>query len=167
MNGLQDCLKLESAPNVNLPIGTEKRCSRCLETKSINEFYKCKNKYRKLCKNCQRKAVNKENRKEYIKKYNKENERRLQEYRKKWFQKNKYRLNYNITSKDVDNMLIKQNYKCAICDRPLIETKRNIDHNHKTNKVRGLLCAKCNHGLGMFNDDLNLLKKAVFYIKNN
>ena len=55
-------------------------------------------------------------------------------------------------------------YKCGLCGR-----KRDlvIDHNHKTNEFRDLLCVACNIGLGLFNDDPKLLLKAVFYLKRH
>ena len=70
-------------------------------------------------------------------------------------------------------MLKKQNYKCAICHNEFkIFTDSHIkdihiDHNHITNKVRGLLCIKCNSGIGYLNDDINLLKEAIKYLKRN
>jgi len=39
-----------------------------------------------------------------------------------------------------------------------------VDHNHKTNKVRGLLCQRCNMGIGQFRDDPNLMARAVEYL---
>ena len=93
---------------------------------------------------------------------------------KKCCRNSENRRKFGITEKDYDDMTIKQNGTCAICRKP--ETmKRNgkililaIDHCHKLNekgimKVRGLLCAKCNHGLGNFNDDIELLKSAIKY----
>ena|SRR3990167_2152743 len=52
--------------------------------------------------------------------------------------------------------------KCDICG--IKKEKLDIDHCHKTNKVRGLLCGKCNRGLGMFMDNPELLEKAKKYI---
>jgi len=65
---------------------------------------------------------------------------------------------------------------CPICDRTIEEVKGEggkkctawvIDHNHKTDKFRGWLCHKCNRGLGAFNDNPNLLLKAIDYLDKN
>lgn len=42
-----------------------------------------------------------------------------------------------------------------------------IDHNHQTGKVRGLLCANCNNGLGFFMDNIENLKEAIRYLEND
>ncbi len=59
----------------------------------------------------------------------------------------------------------KQNDLCAIC-RKKCSSGRNlaIDHCHKRNIVRGLLCGNCNLGLGKFFDDVELLKRAIIYL---
>ena len=83
---------------------------------------------------------------------------------KKYFLKKKY----SITLKVFEDLLLKQNKKCAICG--LLMRRICVDHCHKTKKVRELLCNKCNSGIGQFNDDLDLLDKARAYIikhKNN
>lgn len=58
--------------------------------------------------------------------------------------------------------------KCDICKRPpgrRKERKLALDHCHKSMKLRGLLCTSCNTGLGAFNDDPDLLSKAIEYLK--
>ncbi len=40
-----------------------------------------------------------------------------------------------------------------------------IDHDHKTHKIRNLLCNNCNTGLGLFNDDILVLSSAIDYLK--
>ena len=79
----------------------------------------------------------------------------------------KYRLQklYGITPEIYQKMIEKSEGKCAICEK---ETdKFHIDHCHKTNKVRGLLCCSCNLALGLFKDDLEILKKAIKYLYGN
>ncbi len=70
-------------------------------------------------------------------------------------------------------MLKKQDGKCAICKK--VETSVNkktnkfkdlsVDHCHKTGKIRGLLCSRCNSGLGFFKDDLEIIKNAGLYLE--
>lgn len=72
---------------------------------------------------------------------------------------------YGVTPSQYDKLLQFQNYKCAICERT--ETKRPmvVDHCHKTGKIRGLLCDGCNIILGRFNDDEEIFKKAIAYLR--
>lgn len=72
---------------------------------------------------------------------------------------------YNLSKEDYQDIWDKQEGKCAICGK--FFDKKNIphiDHNHKTKKVRGLLCRMCNWGIGHFNDDKKLLLKAIKYL---
>lgn len=57
--------------------------------------------------------------------------------------------------------------RCAICGVPEKELTRKLhtDHNHETGKIRGLLCANCNHGIGNFKDNIRLLFLAVEYLE--
>lgn len=41
-----------------------------------------------------------------------------------------------------------------------------MDHNHKTEKFRGMLCSHCNRGLGNFKDNIEILEQAILYLKN-
>ena len=81
-------------------------------------------------------------------------------------EKAKYR-KYGLSKKKFDEMLKAQNGSCAICGRIPNGRERAlaIDHDHDTGQVRGLLCGKCNLGLGYFQDDVSLLKKAHTYLK--
>ena len=70
---------------------------------------------------------------------------------------------------DYDSMLESQNGVCKICNSS--ETGRGdqwfvVDHCHKTNKIRGLLCNTCNRALGLFKDDISYLEQAIHYLKN-
>jgi hypothetical protein len=133
----------------------------------------------------------KESHKEQIKKYNKEyrdkhkDEAReatrlwelnhpdiVKQRRKKWFQKTKnkeymknYHLikNYNITLDDYNKLFLKQEGKCKICHQSF--ESLIVDHNHKTNKVRGLLCDNCNCGIGFLKENTDILLEAIEYLK--
>lgn len=76
------------------------------------------------------------------------------------------RRQYGITLAKYDEMLEKQDYKCAICgNEDEVEGRRlAIDHCHSQGHVRGLLCGKCNRGLGLFYDNPELLQNAINYL---
>lgn len=59
--------------------------------------------------------------------------------------------------------------RCAICENELPEeaSKAHVDHCHKTNKIRGILCFNCNVGLGHFKDNPNYLERAINYLNGN
>ena len=72
---------------------------------------------------------------------------------------------YNISLEDYDRLLEDQGYCCAICGSEDPKAARfHIDHNHKTNEVRGLLCATCNQGIGLLQDSPNVILKAAQYL---
>lgn len=74
---------------------------------------------------------------------------------------------HGITNHDFKRMFKKQDGKCAICETQLNLLNCHIDHDHKTNKVRGLLCPMCNTGFGMFYDNIDSLERAIKYIKDS
>lgn len=82
----------------------------------------------------------------------------------------RYNLNkYGITEEIYSDMLAAQNHKCKICGCSDMTSNRgnklHIDHDHSTGKVRGLLCAKCNTGLGAFKDNIAVLYEAISYLQ--
>ncbi len=75
---------------------------------------------------------------------------------------------YNISEEHYQWLLEKQRGKCAICknsDGGGRWGRFFIDHDHQTKQVRGLLCIKCNLGLGNFKENILFLQKAIDYLK--
>jgi hypothetical protein len=70
---------------------------------------------------------------------------------------------YGITVHEFNELLRRQNYACGICERRF-DRKPHVDHCHLTQWVRGLLCRKCNLGLGHFDDNPAFLVKAARYM---
>lgn len=100
-----------------------------------------------------------------------EQKKKRNEYNKKWENKNKskrqgYRRKslYGITQKEYENMFLLQSGRCAICDKCV---KLLVDHDHKTGKIRGLLCIKCNSAISFLDESLEILNRALEYIKKN
>lgn len=101
----------------------------------------------------------KEARKVYMKKYREENREKLKLYRS-WIKKK-----YGISWREYDKINEKQNGVCLICGKPpKLGRHLDVDHCHKTGRIRGLLCNKCNHGLGDFEDDPKLLLQGILYL---
>ena len=76
---------------------------------------------------------------------------------------------YNLTEEQYQDLWDKQEGLCAVCGREEEETNQrlHVDHNHTDNVVRGLLCGKCNRGIGMFNEEEPLLQKAIDYLRSH
>lgn len=80
---------------------------------------------------------------------------------------------YGITLEIYNQMLKSQNFVCKICKQPEASLLNNkpkplaVDHCHKTNKVRGLLCSNCNIGIGNLKHNPNLLRAAALYCEEN
>ena len=109
----------------------------------------------------------------------KKNDKFGKEYHAKWYKANKVRARDNqlkykfgITLEEYNRINQSQGGVCAIC-KGLNEIRKNgtidlaVDHNHKTGKVRGLLCGNCNRSLGGFKDNPALLSKAIRYIEES
>lgn len=73
---------------------------------------------------------------------------------------------YGIDTTQMMEMVAKQDEKCSICENQLIlhSRKYGIDHNHKTGKLRSILCNNCNLLLGAAHDDIEILNKAINYL---
>jgi len=132
---------------------TDKKCSRCQVTKPVSAFHQNRARYDGLHTEC-RLCV-----KAYLGKYYKKN---LEKYRGMNLAR------YGITVVEYERLLRKQDGACAICRRECMSGKRlSVDHCHRTGKVRGLLCSKCNTGLGLFDDMIAVLRKAIVYLQSS
>jgi len=74
---------------------------------------------------------------------------------------------YDFPLSSYKKLLKEQNESCAICGIHNSKLKESLflDHNHNTGKVRGLLCRKCNSGIGLLGDNMAILKKAISYLE--
>lgn len=73
---------------------------------------------------------------------------------------------YGLMPEDFQRKMHEQNNKCAICGVDISEVKAAlIDHCHKTNQVRGLLCLRCNSLLGYAKDNIGTLESAIIYLQ--
>jgi len=147
-------------------------CPRCFEdTESVNLVFSKKKLWG--CKFCWNK---------YQKNWRDNNRERFKEIKRKSLDKHvdttrNYELlkSKGISLEEYNNILISQNNVCAICNTTDTRTYKDnrrgqilplfVDHNHQTGEVRGLLCNKCNAGLGMFRDNPEYLASAISYLK--
>jgi hypothetical protein len=75
---------------------------------------------------------------------------------------------YGIGQGEYEAILTQQGGVCSICgELPSGDKSLSVDHCHTTGDVRGLLCGKCNMGIGLFSDDLDLLASAASYLVNS
>lgn len=132
-----------------------KSCSKCKEERPYGDFHKDKRHKDGLtshCKDCYNSSRNRWLRNHYM-------------GHKDYYRDRQYRSKYGITLKDFEEMSLKQEHKCDICKR--FVKKLHIDHNHKTGKIRKLLCTNCNRGLGYAQEDIAVLENMIRYLKEN
>jgi hypothetical protein len=156
-----------------------KKCLKCLKELSVDDFHKDKSKktgLREQCKSCRCKFKSGNIEKKCIACQEsfiiKNNYAKAQKYCSIDCQY--VHIKYGVCQYKHEDLLISSNYKCSICgkEETNIDKRTNktytlsIDHCHKTNKVRGVLCSNCNTGLGSFKDNISNLNKAIEYLKN-
>lgn len=144
------------------------KCTKCGEEKPKHEFgnrNKSKGSLQSACKKCCTKQryehyqKNIEHERKTHKTWNENNKDHVKIYaRKKSFKK------YGLTEVEYNNILNLQNNKCAICGEVFTKTP-NIDHNHDTGQVRGLLCGCCNTAFGQLKENVQTMQKMIDYTK--
>jgi hypothetical protein len=155
-----------------------KKCGKCKRSKPLDEFYKNRSKRDgrdDYCKKCRSKRS---------KKYNDDpgnKDKKLRLYfdtprgkrhkitAARWWKRvgwlRRISRKYGVTPQEYEDKLSEQNGVCAICARPNGKIRLAVDHDHKTGKVRGLLCNRCNIVLGLLNDGIDLFDKLRAYLQ--
>jgi hypothetical protein len=109
----------------------------------------------------------------YQKEWNARNPDKMREYSRRYNQThpNRHKIRYRKTKYGpnaivhYETKLVEQKGFCAICGELMVPP--NQDHNHKTGKLRDLLCRGCNAGLGNFRENKEWLKKAIAYLERH
>lgn len=141
-----------------------KICTGCKTEKPIGDFHRDKrrpNGRMARCKDCKRQALNEWRRLtgHDAKRYRKNREAELERH---------LISKYGITMDKYDAMFADQCGRCAIC-RAAHNGKRrfDVDHDHDSGEVRGLLCTSCNRMLGHARDSIITLRRAIAYLQSS
>ena len=153
-----------------------KRCTKCGEHKPLSDYPPSGHSNCKACRKAATRQWEKSN-PEKVKaqrmrshyRHRDKNLQRMREYRESHLDEEKcrqLRRDFDITLETYDKILEQQNGVCAICgNEEKGKTKKlAVDHCHDTNKVRGLLCQNCNRGIGLLDDNPEVLQKAIDYL---
>lgn len=152
------------------------RLYRLRNKEKFNDYHKKyyaenKEKLKEIASKCYQKTKVKRNKQ--AKEYREKNLEKVKKMQKDWYLNNpekvkeqKLKKEYGISLEQYDEMFRKQKSSCAICGthQDDLKLKLSVDHCHETKKVRGLLCGKCNRGIGFLNDDANIVSKALDYL---
>lgn len=149
-----------------------KVCSKCKIEKRYQDFFKDSKRaigIRCQCKECDRiktqnwRIKNRSNYNNYVAMWRAKNPERQH--------KTEIKRRYQLSVEQYNEMLTSQSCKCAICGKlhdPSIKRGRlYVDHCHDSKKIRGLLCANCNKGLGCLSDNINTIYNAINYLRKH
>jgi hypothetical protein len=142
-------------------------CSKCHEPKGEGDFYRQPSGKRKTsCKGCYNQAAkdwqarNPERHAANLSRWQSENQHKIRANSRRHQLKR-----YGLDQTAFDAMWAAQGGRCAICEQELGGTaETHIDHDHGTGTVRGLLCRRCNTGLGFFGDNAEMAMAAAEYL---
>lgn len=161
----------------------DKRCKRCGEVKSPDEFYRhdgCRDGVRPECKACNlaekalRHAENPQPARERTSRWREDNPDRYRANQARFVETGGKKLadrrsylkrKYGITLEEYDAKLAEQGGVCAVCGRePRPDISLHVDHDHATDAIRGLLCFVCNVAIGLISEDHERLDSIRRYL---
>ncbi|MCK5607318.1 hypothetical protein KAR91_35875 [Candidatus Pacearchaeota archaeon] len=131
----------------------KKLCNICNEKKLLSDFGrhpKARDGHINRCKECQCKVD---------KKYRQTEKGKIATLR------HNLKHEYGMTVEQYNQMFADQNGVCFLCGKPELDRRLSVDHNHETGKIRSLLCRRCNMCVGIFENDIDLVKQILKYIK--
>lgn len=132
-----------------------RECSRCGVFKTWDHYHNCKSRatgHASACKACMRQKTR-------------------QDMENGTIRDGELRRKYDISLSEYERMAEENGDACAICGTMEKGRARgrvrywSVDHDHETGEIRGLLCQKCNSLLGMADDDIEILQKAIAYLE--
>lgn len=133
----------------------DKTCSKCGITKKVSDFYRNSSSYDGRAHSC--KICNEERKRLYRAKY--------PERHKRSQRNTKIKRAYGIDIETYDKMYEDQGGCCFLCGGSPSDRTLAVDHCHESGNVGKLLCGNCNLGLGNFKDSIEVLEKAIEYLK--
>jgi Recombination endonuclease VII len=141
-------------PNLPTLLPGHRFCSGCWGQVPSEGFSPDRDSDRNRCKKCRSEFLTQQY-------------RTSEEFRLKHRQDN-VRRNYGVTREQYNSLFESQGGKCAVCGKPPDGSKKgnylHVDHDHETGEVRGLLCSRCNRGMGHFKDDVAVMLAAAEYL---
>jgi hypothetical protein len=144
-----------------------KRCNHCQKVLATDCFNKNRARpdgLQDYCRDCH-KAHNAVTYKKHRLKWKETRGEARRVSARKYWRKHNLRRKYGVTEQQADKATEAIGGLCEICGQHCLTRKRlSVDHCHDTGIVRGLLCMKCNIGIGKFNDSVELLLSAIKYL---
>jgi hypothetical protein len=158
------------------PTVREKRCGRCAAVKPATEFYRQSRNGDGLQSKC--KACDKVYRAGRYQRFKASDHEKVRQWKLRNPERNRLykvkahlKAKYDMTLEDYERMFLRQAGVCAICERP--GRRRGgagpleVDHDHRTGDVRGLLCGSCNVAIGLLRDAHGVVDRAARYLKGS
>lgn len=142
-----------------------RQCAKCRRWKSPRSFHRRFDRgkgWQSHCMDCKREIKRARRRKLVVRSREKEQNRL-----------SVLKAVYGLSAHRWAKLMRAQKGRCAICGKKETSVVKgglaslSVDHNHRTGRIRGLLCRKCNTGLGMFKDSVKTMKAAITYLRRN